>query len=62
MNKFNTISQLVGLLFNVYVHSGRIAQLLRGETSCFEPSRNGFTWVQFPVKVQLWISRSSTMM
>ena len=41
--------------------SGRMAQLLCRETSCFEPQRSGFTRVQFPVKVNLWISRSSTM-
>ena len=33
--------------------SRRMAQLLCCETSCFEPSRSGFTRVQFPVKVKL---------
>ena len=30
-----------------------MAQLLRRETSFFEPPRSGFTRVQFPVKVKL---------
>ena len=38
--------------FSIHL-SGRMAQLLRRETSCFEPLRSGFTRVQFPVKVKL---------
>ena len=38
---------------------GRMAQLLRRETSCFEPQLSGFTRVQFPVRVKLWMSQSS---
>ena len=33
-----------------------MTQLLRRETSCFEPPHSGFTWVKFPVKVKLWIN------
>ena len=35
--------------------------LLRRVTSCFEPPRSGFTLVQFPVKLNLRMPRSSTM-
>ena len=36
-----------------------MAQLLRRETNCFEPPLSGFTRVQFPVRVKLWMSQSS---
>ena len=45
---------------NKYIWAERTAQLLRHETSCFEPPHSGFTLVQFPVKIKLWMSRSST--
>ena len=31
-------------------HNLQMAQLLRSETSCFEPTHSCFIWVQFPVK------------
>ena len=41
----------------IRVISGRMAQLLRRETSCFEPPRSGFTYVQ----LWIWMFRSFTM-
>ena len=45
----------MGRTFNQwdYNNTGRMVQLLRHETSCFEPPRSGSTRVQFPVKVKL---------
>ena len=41
---------------NMYYWKGRMAQLLSRDTP-----RSSFIRVQFPVKVRLWMSRSSTM-
>ena len=47
--------------YKYYKYSERMAHLLRRETCCFELPCSGFTWVQFPSKVKLWMFRSSTM-